>query len=202
VHICGSEKHIYSRGREFSVVDSDLGRIGAVVCYDLFFPEAARTVAVLGADILVFGAAWPKVLDPPILKHVPALEKSERSYFYDALLAVRAWENQMWLVAAAAAGSDARGSGGGTLPFDWQGVAKIVGPDGVTRVETPLFVEGLAVAHGCRITDAITTARTEEVYGDSFMFDRNPRAYAPLADEDVMYPPPVPVVHRQSHGSE
>lgn len=201
-HICGSEKHIYSRGREFSVVDSDLGRIGAVICYDLLFPEAARSVAVLGADILVFITAWPKVLDPPVLKHLPVLDKGERYYFYDALLGVRAWENQMWLVAAGAAGVDARGSGGVKLPFDWQGQAKIVGPDGVTRVETPLFVEGLAVAHGCRITDEITTARTEAVWGDSFMFDRNPRAYGPLADEDVMYPPPVPPVHRQSHGSE
>ena len=95
----------------------------------------------------------------------------------------------MWLVAGSAAGRDDRGR----LPFEWQGQAKVIGPDGVTSVETPPFVEGLAVAHGCEIDAAITKARTADVWGDSFMFDRKPHAYGPLADVDVMYPPPIGV---------
>lgn len=40
--------------------DTDVGRIGMGICYDMMFPEHSRALALLGADILVFPANWPE----------------------------------------------------------------------------------------------------------------------------------------------
>ena len=51
-HLWDREKLLYEPGREVPVLDTPLGRIGLLVCYDAWFPEAARTLAVKGAEIL------------------------------------------------------------------------------------------------------------------------------------------------------
>jgi N-carbamoylputrescine amidase len=51
-HLWNKEKLLYEPGRELPVFDTPLGRIGLLVCYDAWFPEAARTLAVKGAEIL------------------------------------------------------------------------------------------------------------------------------------------------------
>jgi len=51
-HLWNKEKLLYEPGGELPVIDTPLGRIGLLVCYDVWFPEAARTLAVKGAEIL------------------------------------------------------------------------------------------------------------------------------------------------------
>jgi predicted amidohydrolase len=51
-HLWNKEKLLYEPGRELPVFDTPLGRMGLLVCYDAWFPEAARTLAVKGAQIL------------------------------------------------------------------------------------------------------------------------------------------------------
>jgi N-carbamoylputrescine amidase len=51
-HLWDKEKLLYEPGRELPVFDTPLGRIGLLVCYDAWFPEAARTLAVKCAEIL------------------------------------------------------------------------------------------------------------------------------------------------------
>jgi N-carbamoylputrescine amidase len=51
-HLWDKEKLLYEPGRELPVFDTPLGRIGLLVCYDVWFPEAARTLASKGAQIL------------------------------------------------------------------------------------------------------------------------------------------------------
>ncbi len=41
-------------------VKISLGKIGMMICYDLRFPEMARSLAVAGAEILVVPSAWVK----------------------------------------------------------------------------------------------------------------------------------------------
>ena len=43
-----------------TVYDTDVGRIGIGICYDLMFAEHSRVLALQGADILVFPANWPE----------------------------------------------------------------------------------------------------------------------------------------------
>jgi predicted amidohydrolase len=43
----------------FCVWDTAIGRIGMIICYDLRFPEAARVLALTGADIIALPTNWP-----------------------------------------------------------------------------------------------------------------------------------------------
>lgn len=42
-----------SPGYDFPVFDTDLGRIGIMICWDVTFPEPARALALQGADIIL-----------------------------------------------------------------------------------------------------------------------------------------------------
>lgn len=53
----------YEAGRQgFEPVDTSVGRLGILVCWDQWFPEAARLMALAGADLLLFPTAigWDK----------------------------------------------------------------------------------------------------------------------------------------------
>jgi len=43
----------------FRVWETAIGRVGMVICYDLRFPEAARVLALAGADIIALPTNWP-----------------------------------------------------------------------------------------------------------------------------------------------
>lgn len=43
-----------SCGQEFVVFDVPQGRIGVAICYDLWFPEVARSLVCLGAEVLIY----------------------------------------------------------------------------------------------------------------------------------------------------
>ena len=51
LHLFNDEKSWFEPGGELPVVDLPFGRIGMVVCFDLWFPEAARALALAGAEI-------------------------------------------------------------------------------------------------------------------------------------------------------
>jgi N-carbamoylputrescine amidase len=51
-HLWDREKLLYEPGRELPVFDTPLGRVGLLICYDAWFPEAARTLALKGAQII------------------------------------------------------------------------------------------------------------------------------------------------------
>jgi len=43
-----------SSGSDFVVFDVPQGRIGVAICYDLWFPEIARTLTCMGAEVLIY----------------------------------------------------------------------------------------------------------------------------------------------------
>jgi N-carbamoylputrescine amidase len=51
-HLWDGEKRLYEPGRELPVFDTAIGKIGLLVCYDAWFPEAARALALKGAQLL------------------------------------------------------------------------------------------------------------------------------------------------------
>jgi len=52
------EKNYFQQGKEsFKVFDTPYGRIGVLICYDQWFPEAARIGTLLGAEILFYPTA-------------------------------------------------------------------------------------------------------------------------------------------------
>jgi predicted amidohydrolase len=44
-------------GNEYPVFDTDFGRIGMMICWDVFFPEVARQISLNGAEI-IFMPIW------------------------------------------------------------------------------------------------------------------------------------------------
>ncbi len=58
-HFWDREKLVYDPGRELPVFETPLGTLGLLVCYDAWFPEAVRTLAMRGAEILCIPANAP-----------------------------------------------------------------------------------------------------------------------------------------------
>lgn len=58
-HLWNEEAVVFERGdRGFPVWLTPVGRIGALVCYDGWFPEAWRTLALKGAEIVAVPTNW------------------------------------------------------------------------------------------------------------------------------------------------
>ncbi|QIN79535.1 hypothetical protein GBA65_14540 [Rubrobacter marinus] len=58
-HFWDREKLVYDPGRVLPVFETPLGTLGLLVCYDAWFPEALRTLAMRGAEILCVPANAP-----------------------------------------------------------------------------------------------------------------------------------------------
>ncbi len=59
VHLWDKERIYFTRGEGFKSFRTKLGRIGIGICYDIEFPEAARAMAMTGAQLLFFPSAEP-----------------------------------------------------------------------------------------------------------------------------------------------
>lgn len=57
------EDHFFKEGHALPVFDVTLGgervKLGLTICYDLFFPEVTKTLAMKGADVIVCASASP-----------------------------------------------------------------------------------------------------------------------------------------------
>ena len=106
-----SEDTFFSPGTGFSPVQTSLGPVAGLVCYDLRFPELLRQQTAQGASLLVVPAQWP----------------AARINHWRILVQARAIENQMFVVAANRCGIT------GDTAFG--GHSLIVGPDGSILLE-------------------------------------------------------------------
>jgi 5-aminopentanamidase len=60
IHLWDREQLFFEPGSEpATVVETSVGRIGVGVCYDLNFPEVARSLALAGADLVALPANFP-----------------------------------------------------------------------------------------------------------------------------------------------
>ena len=58
-YLWNQEKHFFTPGNlGFPVFETKIGRIGLLVCWDIWFPETARLVAQQGADIICVPTGW------------------------------------------------------------------------------------------------------------------------------------------------
>ena len=64
-HLWDQEKLIFEAGDETApVIDTSAGRLAAMICYDLEFPEMVRDVTRRGAQLIAVPANWPVVPKP------------------------------------------------------------------------------------------------------------------------------------------
>lgn len=161
VHQPLGENASYQAGRSFSAFDSPVGRMGMMICYDKAFPEAARTLALDGAQIVVCMSAWPA---GRTAGH-PDLSKDRWTHRFDLFDSACALENQLVWLSANQSGTF------GSLRF--VASAKVVGPGGDVLASTGVRA-GIAVAE-VDVTAALATARKSMFH----LRDRRPETYHP-----------------------
>jgi agmatine deiminase len=76
------EKGYFYPGNSYQVVATQFGRIAVLICYDQWFPEAARCVALDGAEIIIYPTAigHPAPETPPEGDWQDAWELIQRSH--------------------------------------------------------------------------------------------------------------------------
>jgi predicted amidohydrolase len=65
VHLWNTEQLFFATGDRLPpVVETPVGRIAVMICYDMEFPEMTRSVALRGADLLAVPTNWPWIDRP------------------------------------------------------------------------------------------------------------------------------------------
>ena len=122
--------------------DTPVGRIGMLICYDKAFPEASRTLALDGAEVLCFLSAWPcsATNAAPVLTDDRQWRRSE---LWDR---ARAAENSMVVASANQSGTfgSLRFLGGARITNPNGDVLDATGPEAglaVTTLDPPAVLE-------------------------------------------------------------
>jgi predicted amidohydrolase len=102
IHPFGEEKEHFDGGDRVSPISTGIGRVGLEICYDLRFPEVARSLSLQGADFPVTVAQFPQA----------------RIDHWRILCRARAIENQLPHLACNCAGS---AFAGGSMIIDPRG---------------------------------------------------------------------------------
>jgi len=55
----GVDRFLKPGDRPFDIIELPIGRIGVNICYDASFPEAARALKLLGAEMIILPTNWP-----------------------------------------------------------------------------------------------------------------------------------------------
>jgi predicted amidohydrolase len=55
----GVDRFLTPGDRPFAILDLPFGKVGVNICYDASFPEAARTLKLLGAELIILPTNWP-----------------------------------------------------------------------------------------------------------------------------------------------
>ncbi len=163
VHQPLGESLHYDAGDGFRAVDTPVGRVGTLICYDKAFPEAARALALDGAEVIACISAWPASRTAS----AGSLADDRWTQRFTIFDQARALENQVVWVASNQTGTF------GSLRFVAN--AKVVGPGGDVLATTGT-APGLALAH-VDVADVLGTARRSMFH----LRDRRPDTYEPGA---------------------
>jgi 5-aminopentanamidase len=160
-HLWDREDLFFTPGSETPpVVETTVGRIGVMVCYDLEFPEWVRLAALQGAELVCAPVNWPAVLRPP----------GERPGEVVRVQAAAA-TNRMFIAACDRVSSE-RG-------VDWIGGSVIVDPDGCPLAGPAPPGEAVMLMARCRLADARDKHLNER---NDVLADRRPELYGALAE--------------------
>lgn len=122
-HLFWDEKKIFAKGdTPFKVYRAGKAKIGMMICFDWLFPEAARTLALLGADII----CHPSNL---VLPYCPQA------------MITRSLENRVFTITANRVGTEERVEG---KRLKFIGTSQVTSPDGEVLVRAGAAKEAAA----------------------------------------------------------
>ena len=151
-HLFYEEKLFFRPGDTgFNVFDIGTAKLGIMICYDWWFPEAARTLALKGADIICHPANL-------------VLSGCQKA------MATRSLENAVYSVTANRIGTEAKG---GKDELKFTGKSQIVDPSGQVLLSLEEDKEGVAT-----VDIDIDRARDKSITSVNDRFkDRRPELY-------------------------
>jgi N-carbamoylputrescine amidase len=160
------EKFYFSPGDTgFKVFDSSAGRLGVAICWDQWFPEAARTMALLGAEILLY---------PTAIGSEPQDAGIDSSGHWQRTMQGHAAANIVPLVASNRIGTEQ----GEKYQMTFYGSSFIASPTGEKIAEADRVTETVLTAS----FDLAEVRRYRESWG--LFRDRRPDLYGPLLSLD------------------
>ena len=151
IHLFDQEKRRFTAGdRPFFVVDIGIAKVGMMICFDWFFPESARSLALLGAEVICH----------PANLVMPYCQKA---------MVTRCLENRVFAVTANRIGKEVRPHG--ELAFT--GGSQITAPNGEVLAAAAVDREGVAV-----VEIDVQVARNKKINPlNDLLADRRPECY-------------------------
>jgi predicted amidohydrolase len=160
VHLYNEEKLWFQPGNKgFDVYDIGQCKIGIMICFDWFFPESARILAIQGADVI----CHPANLVLP--------------YCQDAMV-TRCLENKIYAITANRTGYEDRSG----KRFSYTGKSQITSPDGSILYRAAQDSDEIGI-----VEIDISTARDKRtnIYNDLFA-DRRVEYYQDLVNTKLL----------------
>ena len=163
-HLWDKEKLVFTPGdAPPPVVDTEVGRVAVMICYDLEFPEWVRLAALDGADLIAAPVNWPAV-------SWPAGERPA-----EVIKAQAAAATNGVFVAVADRCRAERG-------VSWISGSVIAGPDGYPLAGPVLADRATVLTAACDLP----RARDKSLSGDNdLLADRRPELYTWAPDKRV-----------------
>ncbi|MGH7643143.1 MAG: nitrilase-related carbon-nitrogen hydrolase [Candidatus Dormibacteria bacterium] len=163
-HLFYDEQSYFEPGDSgFPVFELPFGKVGMLVCYDLWFPEAARVLALAGADVICVPTNW--------VANFRRRVADERGWIMGNYASVAvATQNQVFVVAADRIGTERE--------VEFIGGSCIVGPEGwllagpAARTDEALLLADLDLRQA--------TARRQRTPRNHGFSDRRPALYGEL----------------------
>ena len=161
-----SEKYYFNPGDTgFRVWDTKVGRIGVAICWDQWFPESARVLALRGAEVILYPTA---IGSEP---HDPTYDSSRH---WQRVMQGHAGANLVPVIAANRVGVET----GRQHTLTFYGTSFIAGPTGEVIVEADRTSEAVITAE----FDLDAVAALRQSWG--VFRDRRPELYEPIVRLD------------------
>lgn len=157
VHLFSAERLSYERGNTPTVVNTDIGRIGMTICYDMIFPDYFRSLVNRGAELIINSTNW-------IADDYQRETWGWSGVTTQGMAATRALENGVIVAMANRTGTE--------MGFDSLGHSCIVAPSGQILASIPSG-EDIAIADINYTGQDLKKWRSVATYSD----DRRPELY-------------------------
>lgn len=152
-HLFEAENRWFDRGMgPLSVIETEFGGMGVMICFDWLFPEVSRTLALKGARFIAHPVNWVLPFGPQGM-------------------ILRAVENRVFMLTANRVGEEARG---GLPPLRYIGSSQVVSPRGSILGRASDTEEALLE---CEIDPVMADDKTVVAESDFFR-QRRPELYS------------------------
>jgi predicted amidohydrolase len=169
LHIPHAEHRYYGAGSRFEVFDIGLCKLGVSICYDNWFPETSRILALKGAEVLL--SPWMWIVPPGASEREKARAAAYRRETHIRMFAARAMDNAMYVLVLDHVGPEAR-------DFEFPGVSMAFDPFGNLVAEARPFEEQMLLVD--IVAEEVEKYRT---YGHHYTLAfRRPEIYGALTD--------------------